>query len=97
MPIAVTKDSSFAIIAEEDRIFKIDLDRVGAPYPVLLPVAGAVMISALAFDWPNQTLYFSDNRKETISALNVNSFELKWVLTSTLEALVVCAAIVLVL
>ncbi|XP_077531619.1 vitellogenin receptor Yl-like [Haemaphysalis longicornis] len=74
---AVTKDSSFAIIAEEDTLFKIDLDRVGAPYPVLLPVAGAVMIGALAFDWPNQTLYFSDNQKETISAVNVNNFELK--------------------
>lgn len=72
---AVTKDFSFAIVAEEDLVYKIDLNKVGAPVPVTLPVHNLGIISALTFDWSNQTLHYSDNRHSVLSAINVKSFE----------------------
>ncbi|KAL3173291.1 hypothetical protein MRX96_012415 [Rhipicephalus microplus] len=72
---AVTKDFSFVIVAEEDLVYKIDLNKVGAPVPVTLPVHNLGIISALTFDWSNQTLHYSDNRHSVLSAINVKSFE----------------------
>ncbi|KAH6945545.1 hypothetical protein HPB50_008921 [Hyalomma asiaticum] len=71
----VTKDFSFVLIAEEDVLYKIDLNRVGAPLPVKLPLSNLGIIGALAFDWSNQTLHYSDNRHEVLSAVNTNTFE----------------------
>ncbi|KAK8777062.1 hypothetical protein V5799_029593 [Amblyomma americanum] len=71
----VTKDFSFAIVAEEDCLYKIDLRTVGAPFPTKVPLSDVGMIAALAFDWSNQTLYFSDNQREILAAINMNTFE----------------------
>ncbi|KAH7983823.1 hypothetical protein HPB52_014598 [Rhipicephalus sanguineus] len=82
----VTKDFSFVIVAEEDLLYKIDLNKVGAPVPKTLPVTNLGMISALAFDWSNQTLHYSDNRHSVLSAINVNTFE-QWRLQAVINEL----------
>ncbi|CAN7993050.1 unnamed protein product [Ixodes hexagonus] len=70
----VTRTSSYAIVSEENVLYRVRHESIGGESVSKIPVNRLIMVGAMTFDWATQTLYLSDNPREIILAVDMNTY-----------------------